>query len=270
MTETQSLSALNNEATEEEDNTPEFETPTQDQGEDQPPEPTSAPETASTRPDGLEDKFWDEEKGEVKFDLLHKNYRELSKKFSQGDHKAPETLEGYVTDLPKEVSDAIFAASDGDASADPLMRTAQETAKELGMSSDMFNKFMTPILAKIGEIDAEYSVDAQAEIAKLGPNGKEVLSHMIHQGEQLLAQGIFSDEEHQAYDMIAGSAAGMRMLQKVAQHLDKGEVRIPTNPKIDSGLPSREELSEMLNSEKYTKDADFRKKVDDMYERMSK
>ena len=240
----------------------------EDQTAEQSPEPTQAPDApTSSRPDGLEDKFWDDDKGEVKFDLLHKNYRELSKKFSQGDHKAPETIDGYKTDVSDEVKAGIFA--DGDDSNDPIMKAAREAAKEAGLSNDMFNKFMTPVLGVIAEANDKAIFDANAEIEKLGPNGRETVAHMMKQGDDMLAHGIFSDEEHQAYDMAAGSAAGMRMLQKVAQNLDKGTTAIPTNPQVNAGMPSKAELSEMLNSERYGNDPEFAKKVDDLYEKMS-
>ena len=111
-------------------------------------EPTSTPSTESsdgtpTKPEGLPDKFWDAEKGEVRVDDLTKSYSELEGKFRAGEHKKDEA--GKPDDLKIEPVDdpAALAVSAAGLDMDALAAEYTENGNALKPES----------MAKLAETD---------------------------------------------------------------------------------------------------------------------
>lgn len=58
-----------------------------------------------TRPHGLPDKFWDEEKGEIRTGSLWRSYQALEQRFSRGEGSVPERHEDYCIECGDRQTD---------------------------------------------------------------------------------------------------------------------------------------------------------------------
>ena len=81
-------------------------------------EPESIPHRAEDaqakipdRPDYVPEKFWNKEQGKIREKDVFKSFTELEKKFSQGQHKAPESYDDKIlVDAGYDKSDELVGA----------------------------------------------------------------------------------------------------------------------------------------------------------------
>jgi hypothetical protein len=203
-------------------------------------------DTEFVRPEYFPEKFWNDEDG-PDVEGLVKSYREMEKNFSQGKHKAPEEY------------DISFAEQSGIPQDDPLMERFQGWAKEHGVSQAAFEALAKDYIdMEMSSLD-QYKVDVQAEKEKLGPDADQIIKSTAEWANGLFNKGVFNEEELEAFKQSAGTAAGIRAMQKLRRFY--GEAKIPVAQPSDEGVPTVEELYAMVGKPEYKSDPAFRSKV---------
>ncbi len=87
------------------------------------------------RPKELPDKFWDDEKGEIRTGSLWRSYQALEKRFSRGIGVVPETHEDYCIDCGERTSDP---------DVDRLLHQAGFTNEQAQLVYDLARKYVEP------------------------------------------------------------------------------------------------------------------------------
>ncbi len=202
------------------------------------------------KPEYLEDKFWDPEKG-VKTEELNHSYKELQKQFSMGKHKAPKEYD--VTSLED--------VEDDDELKTYFLDWAKENKPTQAAFDNLVNKFKELSLQQ-EEAD---SIDIDAETKSLGPNAPQIIKGIKEWGQGLVAKGVWSDQDFEEFKVFAATANGINALNKVRKFY--GEKTIPTAPIDVDGPASNDELYELVADPKYKTDPVFRRKVEEQFAR---
>lgn len=205
------------------------------------------------KPEWLQDKFWDAKAGQPAFDKLAKSYSELEKQFKAGAHKAPKDGKYDLTpvkDIPED---------------DPMLAGFLSVAKENGLSQ----KAVAEILTLVGQTTAQQreasTVNVKAEMEKLGPNAKEILTDTLRWSQSLVAKGVLSKDEQAELKIMAGTATGVKVLQKMRAYY--GDRAIPVNVgAVEGETYSKEDLQAMVGKPEYKTDPAFRRKVEKLFE----
>ena len=171
----------------------------------------------------------------------------MEKNFSQGKHKAPDEY------------DISFTEQSGIPTDDPLLGRFSNWAKEHGVSQAAFEALAKDYIDMEVSSMEQYKVDVQAEKEKLGPNGDQIIRSTAEWANGLFNKGVFNEEELEAFKSAAGTASGVRALQKLRRFY--GEGNIPTAQPSDEGVPTLEELYAMVGTEEYKNDVTYRNKV---------
>lgn len=202
------------------------------------------------KPDDFPDKFWDEKDG-PDIQGFVKSYKEMEKNFSQGKHKAPDDY------------DIKFVEDKGIPSDDPLLQTFKGWAKEHGVSQAAFETLASKYVDTQMEQLEQYNVDARTEKDKLGPNADAVIRSTAQWADGLYKKGVLNETELEAFKMTGSTADGVRALQKIRRFY--GEGTVPVAEPTAEGLPTKEELYEMVGKPEYKTDIAFRNKVQKMF-----
>ena len=144
------------------------------------------------KPEYLEDKFWDPEKG-VKTEELNHSYKELQKQFSMGKHKAPKEYDLNVLEDVDVENDEL---------AQFFMEWAQENKPTQGAFNDLVNKFKELSVAQ----EQEDSIDIEAETKQLGPNADQIIKGITDWGKGLVSKGVWSDQDFDEFKVFAATA----------------------------------------------------------------
>jgi hypothetical protein len=220
------------------------------------------------RPDWLKnDKFWDAEKGQVNTELMNRNLTELETKFSKGQHKAPEKPEGYKMQVSEDVAKTLFGGDVSKAAEDPAIKKLNNFMHKYSMPQEAYDEFMGLYAEHIGPAQQALVIDVKAEKAKLGKNADAVIENQFQFLETLYKAKAIGDAEVDEARILMETAAGVKFLQAIREHY--GENPIPVdNLNQDKGMPTKDELAAMLNDPKYESDPAYKKKVDNLYEKM--
>jgi|TARA_R100000329_G_scaffold78910_2_gene67657 hypothetical protein len=203
-------------------------------------------DTEFVRPEYFPEKFWNDEDG-PDVEGLVKSYREMEKNFSQGKHKVPEEY------------DISFAEQSGIPQDDPLMARFSSWAKEHGVSQSAFEALAKDYIEMETSSLEQFKVDVQAEKDKLGPDADQIIKSTANWANGLLNKGVFNEEELEAFKTAAGTAAGVRALQKLRRFY--GEAQIPVAEPSMEGVPTKDELYAMVGTKEYKEDPAYRNKV---------
>ena len=213
--------------------------------EDQPEEPVEEKEVL-TKPEYLEDKFWDPSEG-VKVEDLNNSYKELQKQFSMGKHKAPAEYD--------------LSAFDGiDVDEDPLAKEFVDWANENKPTQEAFDKLVGKFRELADVQEEASSINIEQETSKLGPNAPQIINGIRQWGQGLVSKGVWSQDDFEEFKVFAATASGINALNKIRRYY--GEQQIPTATVEMDGMPSRDELYEMVSDHKYKSDPNFRRQVE--------
>ena len=209
------------------------------------------------KPEWLPDRFWDSDSGEADYEGLAKSQNALYKMMRNGKHKVPE---GGEYDL-RFVNERI-------AEDDELLGKFKEVAADRGLSQDDFEKIVGLVMETMPEDvgEPEQKFDREAEFAKLGPNGENIVNGVVKWAEGLVNNGAWTAEDFAEFKFMGGTAAGIRALNRLRQYY--GEKTIPVDATPDTeAMPTEEELQAMVADPQYKKDPSFRRKVADQFVR---
>ena len=201
------------------------------------------------RPDWWPEKFWSKDANEPEMEKLANAYAELEKKFRAGGHKAPE-----------EYSTEVFGNTPTD---DPVVKTYMDWATKYGISQEAFNDLAGSVLEQGGLAQEQAVMNVKAEKEALGPNADAIIKGMATWGNGLVQKGILSGEDYEEFKIMGGTAAGIRVFQKIRAAY---EGRVPTETVKPEGIPSKDELYDMVAKPEYKTDPAYRKKVEKLFE----
>ena len=218
--------------------------------EEKPQQPVETKEEEKTleKPEYLENKFWDEKSG-VKVEELNNSYKELQKQFSMGKHKAP-----------KEYDVAALEDVDDD---DELKQYFVEWAKENKPTQAAFDNLVNKFKELSVQQEEAESINIEEETKALGPNAPQIIDGIKKWGQGLVSKGVWSDEDFNEFKIFAATANGINALNKIRKYY--GEQTIPTSPVDVDGMPSNDELYDLVADPKYKTDPAFRRKVEQQF-----
>jgi hypothetical protein len=212
-------------------------------------DPNAEDDSPLERPDWWPEKFWAKDSNEPELEKLAGAYAELEKKFRNGDHKAPEEydISGFGP-LSTE---------------DPVVGAFAEWSKKYGVSQAAFNEMAEKVMEFANEEIESGSVNLEKERQALGPNADAIVKSMAQWGNGLVAKGIWGPDDFEEFKVWGATASGIKALQKLRATY---EGRVPIEAAKPEGMPSKDELYDMVAKPEYKTDPAYRKKVEKLFE----
>jgi len=226
-------------------------------------------QTEVTKPEYVQDKFWNTDTKEVNLENLASSYNALEKKLGSRtedlskqirtdleQERLGKTPEEYKVNLPELPENVDVTVSDDM----EIVQWWKETAKQNGLSQDQFdqgvNAFVNNAMATLP--------DANAELQKLGDNAKERI-----EASELWSKKHLSPEAFETFSSIAATADGVKAIEEIMK-LTK-DSPIPTTPTQVSVTPNEDDLKAMLQDPRYwdsnKRDPGYVKRVTELYEK---
>ncbi len=170
-----------------------------------------------------------------------KAYPELQKRF------------GGFSGSPEEYEYSVFTSKGIEADVnDPFLKQATAIAKETNMNQETFDK----LLGVWAEDQMSQVPDTEAEMAKLGENGKAQLDSLAEWAQRQL-----SEEEFTHLTSLLTTASDVRLFQKMRALTQ--EKAIPTTEHAKSFEPvlTKEKIVHLVADPKYGSDPYYREEV---------
>lgn len=214
------------------------------------------------RPEYIQEKFWDPEKGEIRTESMAKAYKDLEKKLGKNS-KAPDE---YKLELNEDL-EKIFDKTAAD--DDPLLKWFKGYAQKNNFSQEMF----TEMLQEFGKEGAEMlaanavpPIDPKEEMQKLGKNAHAIVENQTKFLGQLFKQGHVNEAQMQEILILTETAEGINALQAIRNYYGD-QNKIPLNLTSKGGVKSSTELQTLLADPKYGNDKEYTDMVDKEYEK---
>ena len=205
------------------------------------------------KPDWWPENFWKKDSSEPDLEGIAKSWMDLRKQISQGKHKAP----------PEGKYD--LSAFGEDAENKPMVPVFQKWAAENGISQTAFDALASELTGMANEaIAAQQQFDPVAEKKALGPNADAVINGMVSWARGLVNKGIWSAEDFDEFKVMGGTAKGLKALMKLRETYEGS--KIPTESMPIEGMPTDQELQQMVGDPKYQSDPAYRQKVERLFQ----
>jgi hypothetical protein len=115
-------------------------------------------------PEWADKRFWDEEKGELRVEDIHKSWKSAQDLIS-GKSPSPDAYElNFGEDVPEEMLEGLTADND-------YVKSMMEIAKDSKMSQENFDKFIgLQVIDELGKIEA-VKAEREVQVKALGEHG---------------------------------------------------------------------------------------------------
>tara|TARA_R100000234_G_scaffold8800_1_gene5362 strand:+ start:435 stop:1184 length:750 start_codon:yes stop_codon:yes gene_type:complete len=230
-----------------------------------------ATETPSevTKPDYIQDKFWNAETKEVNIENLASSYNSLESKLGSRtedltkqirtdleNERLSKVPESYKLNIPEMDENTKVTISEDM----PIVQWWGKTAKEAGLSQEQYdagvNAFVQNATANLPNPDLERQ--------KLGDAGKERI-----EAANMWSKKHLSPDAYNAISGFASTADGVKALEEVMK-LTK-DSSMPTAPTQVDVAASMDDLKSMLNDPRYydsaRRDPAYVRRVTELYEK---
>lgn len=211
--------------------------------------PNESAAAESSRPDFIQEKFWDSERNEPNLEALASSYNSLEKKLgSRTDElskqiredlekekasSVPENYELNVGELPENVTIDVSDEM-------PIVQWWKETAKSNGFTQEQFDSGVKMFVENaIGSLP-----DVNEEMQKLGDNSKERVEAV-----ELWSKKNLSPESYSAFSNLASTAEGIQAIEEIMGI--KKDAPMPSNPTQIDVAPNLDDLRAMMNDPRY-------------------
>lgn len=194
------------------------------------PEPVAGADGKAQRPDYLPEQFWDAETGAPRLDALARSWTDMRGKVARGEGVVPATPEAYTLPQVEGVAADLIKADD------PLWtdirqaaHAAQITPKQLEALAKPYLAFVAKAAPQAADPAAQAAADQahiQAEISKLGPNGRGVVRDLGAWLTGMGTRGVMTDAEVRALKAMGTTADGVRALGKFRELLSEKPIPI--------------------------------------------
>lgn len=239
------------------DETPESPDPAPDET----PEKDDPPPPEPYYPDDLPDLLRGKDDKDT-IDKVHKAYLGARRKVGQKE-KPPGKPEAYKLDLDEDLAGKLGIE---DVESDQAVAAARKVAHEMGMTQSAFNEFIGGFMQAAlegGLIPEPMDLDKEAEILGGMEAAKSIATGVMHWGRSLVAKGVLSKEDMEEFELMGGTARGVRILSKLREM--SGEKPLPVRAAPPTNGPSLDEINAMVGDPKYDEDPAFRAKVEKLY-----
>lgn len=198
------------------------------------------------KPEWLPEQFWDVDSKQARWEQLARSWADLRSKIARGEGKLPESPDEYV--LPKRDGLPEVPADDR------AWAKVRQAAHQAGLTQAQLEAVAAAYLEAAAEAGvlqppADLKARVEAELAKLGPNGRAVVKDVNGWVTGLVARGVLTGEEADSLRAVA-DAAGVRALGKLKALL--GEKPIPLEA-LDDGRLAYEDARRMMEEALRTK-----------------
>ena len=229
----------------------------------------SKEQTVVSKPEYVQDKFWDVDRKEVNLENLSSSYNALEKKLGSRTEdlskqirqdmelerlkNAPEAYKVNLPELPENVD--VSVSDDME-----IVQWWRETAKKNGLSQDQFDEGVSMFINNA----VSALPDINAEMQNLCDNAKERI-----EAAELWSKKNLSPSAYSTFSSIAATADGVKAIEEIMK-LNK-DSPIPTTPTQLSVTPDLQDLKSMMNDPKYfdsnQRDPSYVKRVTELYEK---
>ena len=226
----------------------------------------------TSRPEYIQEKFWNAEKGEVNIENLASSYNSLESKLGS---RTEDLTKQIRTDIENEKLQNVpeeyklnVPELDGNVSLDisndmPIVQWWNQTAKSAGLSQEQYDEgvkvFVDNAIANLPNSDLE--------IQKLGDAGRERV-----EAAELWSKKHLSPEAYNAISGFAATAEGVKALEEVMK-LTKDSNMPTTQTQVDV-TADIDDLKSMLKDPRYwdssRRDPAYVKRVTELYEKAYK
>ncbi len=226
----------------------------------------------TSRPEYVQEKFWNAEKGEVNIENLASSYNSLESKLGSRTEDLTKQIRADIENeklqnVPEEYKLNV-PELDGNVSLDisndmPIVQWWNQTAKNAGLSQEQYDEgvkvFVDNAIANLPNSDLE--------IQKLGDAGKERI-----EAAELWSKKHLSPESYNAISGFAATAEGVKALEEVMK-LTKDSNMPTTQTQVDV-TADIDDLKSMLKDPRYwdssRRDPAYVKRVTELYEKAYK
>ena len=213
-------------------------------------QPVAQEQAAETsKPDYIQDKFWDADRNQPKIEALASSYNSLEKKLGSRTDElskqvredlekerlaaAPENYQVNIGEIPDNVT--LDVSDDM-----PIVQWWKETAKSNGLSQEQFDKGVEMFVNNALDGLPQY----EEEVQKLGENGKERI-----EAAELWSKKNLSEDAYSAMSNLAATAEGIKAIEEIMKMTSTAPM--PTTPTQIDATPNIEDLRSMMNDPRY-------------------
>ena len=233
-----------------------------------------ATETPSevTKPDYIQDKFWNAETKEVNIENLASSYNSLESKLGSRtedlskqiradleNERLSKVPESYKLNVPEMDENTKVTISEDM----PIVKWWGKTAKEAGLSQEQYDSGVNAFI----ENATANLPNPELERQKLGDSGKERI-----EAANMWSKKHLSPDAYNAISSFASTADGVKALEEVMK-LTK-DSSMPTAPTQVDVAASMDDLKSMLNDPRYydsaRRDPAYVRRVTELYEKAYK
>lgn len=211
--------------------------------------PNESVTAESSRPDFIQEKFWDADRNQPNIEALATSYNSLEKKLgSRTDElskqvrediekeraaNVPEDYQVNVGEVPEnvqlEVSDDM-----------PIVQWWKETAKTNGFTQEQFDQGVKMFIENaVGALP-----DQQEEMNKLGDSARERV-----EAAELWSKKNLSPEAYSAFSSLAATADGIQAIEEIMKLNQNAPM--PSNPTQVDVTPEIGDLRSMMDDPRY-------------------
>ena len=226
-------------------------------------------QTESSKPDYVQDKFWNKDLNEINIEELSSSYNSLEKKLGartedlskqirediSNEVKAstPEEYKIALPELPENINLEVNEEM-------PLLQWWGETAKAKGLSQEEYNKGIEAFVNN--EISSLPNQDNEREL--LGENATQRI-----EAADLWSKKNLSPDAYSSISEFASTAQGVKALEEIIK-LNK-DAPMPTVETAIEAAPSLDDLRSMMKDPRYWKDGErdsaYIAKIGSLYEK---
>lgn len=228
--------------------------------------------TEATKPEFIQDKFWDSEKNEVNIENLASSYNSLESKLGSRtedltkqikidleNEKLSNVPEEYKLNVP-ELNDNVQLEISNEM---PIVQWWTNHAKNAGLSQEQYDE---GVKAFVENATANLP-NADLEIQKLGDSGRERI-----EAAELWSKKHLSPDAYNSISNFAATAEGVKALEEIMK-LTKDSNMPTTQTQVDV-TADIDDLKSMLKDPRYwdssRRDPSYVKRVTELYEKAYK
>ncbi len=226
-------------------------------------------QTESSKPDFVQDKFWNKDLNEINIEELSSSYNSLEKKLGSRTEDLSKQIREDISNevkasTPEEYKIALPELPENvDISVDkemPLLQWWSETAKAKGLSQEEFDKGIEAFVNN--EISSLPNQDNEREL--LGENATQRI-----EAADLWSKKNLSPDAYSSISEFASTAQGVKALEEIMS-LNK-DAPMPTTETAIEAAPSLDDLRSMMKDPRYWKDGErdpaYIAKIGSLYEK---
>lgn len=226
-------------------------------------------QTEGSKPDYVQDKFWNKDLNEINIEELSSSYNSLEKKLGARTEDLSKQIREDISNevkasTPEEYKIALPELPENvDISVDkemPLLQWWSETAKAKGLSQEEFDKGVEAFVNN--EISSLPNQDNEREL--LGENATQRI-----EAADLWSKKNLSPDAYSSISEFASTAQGVKALEEIMS-LNK-DAPMPTTETAIEAAPSLDDLRSMMKDPRYWKDGErdpaYIAKIGSLYEK---